>query len=120
MAAQQPNFVALSQHLVNASGEIALIPNVPPMAVQNQLNQVVQQLEQLGIQIAGMQQQFQQFQQQFQHFGQQLNAMQASQDLLPMRLQNATASLDAPVRYPANIEVPPQAPQTKQQLLSLR
>jgi len=65
MAAQQPNFIVLSQHLVGASAELALIPNAPFIAIQPQLNQILNQLG--GIQ-------------------QQLNNIQAGQDLLPMRL----------------------------------
>jgi hypothetical protein len=41
------------------------------------------------------------------------------QDLLPMRLRNAAASLDAPLHYPANVPIPAQAPQTKQELMFL-
>jgi len=35
-----------------------------------------------------------------------------------MRLNNAVASLDAPLRYP-NVPIPTQAPQTKQELMFL-
>jgi len=49
----------------------------------------------------------------------QLNNIQAGQDLLPMRLRNAAASLDAPLHYPANVPIPAQAPQTKQELMFL-
>jgi hypothetical protein len=40
-------------------------------------------------------------------------------DLLPMQLQNAVASLDAPLYYPANVAIPAQAPQMKQELMFL-
>jgi len=98
MATQQSNFVALSQHLVGASAKLALVPNLPPIAVQVQLNQILQQLG--GIQL-------------------QLNNIQAGQDLLPLRLRNAAGSLDAPLYYPANVAIPAQAPQTKQELMFL-
>jgi hypothetical protein len=41
------------------------------------------------------------------------------QDLLPMRLRNAAGSVNAPLQYPANVVVPPQAPGTKQELMAL-
>jgi hypothetical protein len=149
MAAQQPNFVTLSQHLIGASTEIALVPNVPPIAVQVQLQQVLQQLGQMGAQVGQMGVQVGQVVAQLGQMGvqvgqvvvqlggvqQQLNDLQAGcvhsidsvhaadaayrQDLLPMRLRNATASLDAPLHYPPNVVVPAQAPQTKQALLSM-
>jgi len=36
-----------------------------------------------------------------------------------MQLQNATASLDAPLQYPATVVVGPQFPKTKRDLLRL-
>jgi hypothetical protein len=36
-----------------------------------------------------------------------------------MRLQNAVASLDAPLDYPTNVAIPAQAPQSKQELMFL-
>ena len=44
MAAQQPNFVQLSSSLMTASAQIALIPNVPPIAVQGQLEEIILRL----------------------------------------------------------------------------
>jgi len=41
------------------------------------------------------------------------------QDLLPMRLQNAVAFPNDTLRYPANFAIPPQAPKTKQDMVSL-
>ena len=46
MAAQHPNFVALSQHLTAASVEIGLIPNAPLLANANQMAEILQQLGQ--------------------------------------------------------------------------
>ncbi|KIM82071.1 hypothetical protein PILCRDRAFT_8309 [Piloderma croceum F 1598] len=98
MAAQQPNFIVLSQHLIGASAKLALIPNVPFIAIQPQLNQILNQLGSIQ---------------------QQLNNIQAGQDLLPMRLRNTAGSVNAPLQYPANVVVPPQAPGTKQELMAL-
>jgi hypothetical protein len=55
MATQQPNFVALSQHLVGASAKLALVPNLPPIAVQVQLNQILQQLGGIQLQLNNIQ-----------------------------------------------------------------
>lgn len=77
MAAQQPNFVALSQNLAGAAAEIALVPNMPPLAVQNQLNLIVQQLGQLGLQVGAMQGQIGGIQGQLNIMQQQMNGIQA-------------------------------------------
>jgi hypothetical protein len=121
MAAQQPNFNAISQHLVVLAGEVALIPNIPAMDIQDQLHQII-----AAIQV--MQQQIGNMQQQIEDLGKDRNLLlyhlltqiiTCRQDLLPIRLWNAIASLDAPLCYPVHIVPPAQAPQTKQELLTL-
>jgi hypothetical protein len=55
------------------------------------------------------------------HFVAPVHAVDAAyrQDLLPLRLRNAAGSLDTPLYYPANVAIPAQAPQTKQELMFL-
>jgi len=55
MAAQQPNFNTLSQNLIDASAEISLVPNMPAIAVQQQLGQILQGLDRMGQQLNTLQ-----------------------------------------------------------------
>jgi len=48
-----------------------------------------------------------------------LDALQEGQRRLPMQLQNATVSLEAPFQYPLNVAVGGQYPRTKRDLLRL-
>jgi hypothetical protein len=87
---------------------------MPPIAVQLQLNLILQQLNHMG-------QQLNTIQAGYAAFSAPVHAADAAyrQDLLPMRFQNAAASLDAPLHYPPNVPIPAQAPQTKHELMSL-
>jgi hypothetical protein len=42
-----------------------------------------------------------------------------SQRRLPLQLQNATASLEAPILYPAGVDVNNEFPRTKRELLRI-
>lgn len=59
MAAPQPNFIALSQHLLGASQELALIPNVPILNVQQLLLQLIAQVGQFQNQMGQWQNEIQ-------------------------------------------------------------
>ena len=42
-----------------------------------------------------------------------------SQNLLPMRIQNATSSLTTPLVFPPGVILPPNGPVTKRELLDI-
>ncbi|KAF9515124.1 hypothetical protein BS47DRAFT_1342282, partial [Hydnum rufescens UP504] len=99
-------------HLVAASNQIALIPNAPANAVQLQLAQILQELGHMNGRLGHVEVLLAQVDLGFRAFRTRI------QNLLPMRLRNATASLNALLTYPANVQVPAQA-QTKASLIQL-
>jgi hypothetical protein len=129
--AAQPDFVTLSQHLITASNEIGLIPNMPANALQLQLNQVLQQLGHLRAQFGEMNRLLEEMNGWVEGWLGQVEAgLQGlqnvyvrfcclgvehadepvcSQDFLPMQLVNATVSLNMLLSYPANVQRPVQA-----------
>jgi len=50
----QPDFAALSQHLLGAAAEIALVPNLPVFDINQQLDQINQQLQLLTGQVGAL------------------------------------------------------------------
>ncbi|KAH9031794.1 hypothetical protein EDB85DRAFT_1890995 [Lactarius pseudohatsudake] len=48
-----------------------------------------------------------------------IDALEASQQRLPLLLDNTAASLDAPIRYPQGVQITPQFPKNKIHLLQL-
>ncbi|KAL6298816.1 hypothetical protein BKA93DRAFT_809574 [Sparassis latifolia] len=88
--------------------------------IQQMQNQFQQQMQQMQNQF---QQQIQQMQVQIQQQVQQVingqNRLLADAELLPLRLQNANASQEAPLRYPPGVALPAHPPTTKEQLLTL-
>ncbi|KAI5839538.1 hypothetical protein DFP73DRAFT_561250 [Morchella snyderi] len=94
----------VKNHLQGIQAQVALIPNIPAVVGVGALQQQFDALQQ---QFNGFQQQFNVFQQQANENHQQLvrilTNMQNEQQLLPMRLYNASASEMAPLRYPVGV-----------------
>lgn len=122
----QPNFTILCQRLIGISEQINLLPNMPAIVG---LDAIVAKLDMLALQAqqhqAALAQQAQQHQtalaQQVElhrQLKQRLDAMELLQRNLPRQLQNLTASLEAPLVYPPNVNAS-LLPRTKRELLGL-
>ncbi|KAF8625731.1 hypothetical protein AX15_005214 [Amanita polypyramis BW_CC] len=139
----QPDFHQLNQNLAGVFEQIGRIQNMPSVVgvealVVNMREQhdqaLAQQAQQHAATLAQQAQQHaaalaQQAQQQAVVLAQQaqqhqevierLDSLQEGQRRLPMQLQNAIASLDAPLQYPPTVNVGHQFPRTKRDLLRL-
>ncbi|KAF8329604.1 hypothetical protein F5887DRAFT_115914 [Amanita rubescens] len=125
---QQPDFHQMQQHLAGVVEQIGLLPNMPAVVgfnaiivnLREQHDQALAQRAQehaaaLAQQEAALAQQAARHQELIER----LDALRDGQSRLPMQLQNAIASLDAPLQYPPNVVVGPQFPTTKKLLLKL-
>ncbi|KAF8340783.1 hypothetical protein F5887DRAFT_1226713 [Amanita rubescens] len=126
----QPNFQLLGQHLIAASEQIRLIPNMHPANFQQGFAQQTQQhaaalAQQAEQHNAALAQQAEKHnaalaQEAERHNAviQRLDNLLESQQRLPILLHNATASHDAPLAYPPGVG-DAGLPVTKDALLTL-
>ncbi|KAF8481570.1 hypothetical protein DFH94DRAFT_731506 [Russula ochroleuca] len=127
----QPNFNTIHEALVGLTHEVDLFPNAmgPP-----QLNQDIQQINlnigqllgqnaQINQQIGHINQQIGQINQNLdqinENIGEINQRLQDLEDVLPVRLYNASISLDNPLLYPPGIAIVDPFPNTKAALREL-
>ncbi|KAH9017067.1 hypothetical protein EDB84DRAFT_1566972 [Lactarius hengduanensis] len=101
MAQPQPNFHLIAQSFYGIAEQFHRIPNLFA-DLWNSIAQYTQQNQQAIDAVTAR-----------------LDALEASQQQIPMHLANATASLQAPIRYPQGVQITPQFPKRKQDLLEL-
>ncbi|KAF8331537.1 hypothetical protein F5887DRAFT_1286899 [Amanita rubescens] len=143
---QQPDFHRLQQYIAGVVEQIGLLPNMPAVVgfnaiivnlreqhdqalaqrAQQHAAALAQQAEHHTAALAQAAQQAQHHEaalaqqaERHQELIERLDALRDGQSRLPMQLQNAIASLDAPLQYPPNVVVGPQFPTTKKLLLKL-
>ncbi|KAF8517265.1 hypothetical protein BU17DRAFT_67021 [Hysterangium stoloniferum] len=94
---------------------------MPIFGIQEQLQQILEQQEQQQQQTQLLNLQLQQQTQLLEQLSEQITKLQNSdrQNLLPVRLQNTTASFTAPLMYPQGVVLPTGAPATKRDLVAL-
>ncbi|KAF8343694.1 hypothetical protein F5887DRAFT_971704 [Amanita rubescens] len=136
---QQPDFHQMQQHLAGVVEQIGLLPNMPAVVgfnaiivnlreqhdqalaqrAQEHAAALAQQAEHHAAALAQQEAALAQQAARHQELIERLDALRDGQSRLPMQLQNAIASLDAPLQYPPNVVVGPQFPTTKKLLLKL-
>ncbi|KAH8985942.1 hypothetical protein EDB86DRAFT_3105524 [Lactarius hatsudake] len=101
MAQPQPNFHLIIHSLYGIVEQVNRIPNIFA-DLWNSITQYAQQNQQAIDAVTAR-----------------VDALEASQQRIPMQLANATASPQAPIQYPQGVQITPQFPKRKQVLLEL-